>query len=65
MGVQIVTQIVKWMSQGCQNREIAHNARISINTVKGHVSNILVKLNVKTRTQAILKAGEMKFFEAQ
>lgn len=51
-------EILKWMAQGYQNKEIAQKAFISINTVKTHVRKILIKLNVKTRTQAILKAGK-------
>jgi LuxR family maltose regulon positive regulatory protein len=52
-------EILGWIAQGFQNKEIAEKAYIAITTVKSHVSNILVKLNVKTRTQAVLKAREM------
>lgn len=52
-------EILGWVAQGFQNKEIAQKAFIAIPTVKSHVSNILVKLDVKTRTQAILKAKEM------
>ena len=51
-------EILTWVAQGCQNKEIARKAFISITTVKSHVSNIMVKLNAKTRTQAVLKAKE-------
>lgn len=53
-------EILKWMAKGARNREIAHLAFISLNTVKTHVSRILTKLGVETRTQAILKAKEKK-----
>lgn len=56
-------EILKWMAKGYQNKEIAQKAYISINTVKSHVRKILIKLNVKTRTQAIVKAEKMKLFE--
>lgn len=51
-------EILHLVANGFQNKEIAQKAHISITTVKSHVSNILAKLNVKTRTQAILKAKE-------
>ena len=54
-----------WVAQGFQNKEIAQKAFIAITTVKSHVSNILEKLNVRTRTQAILKAKEMKILEME
>ncbi len=41
-------EILKLMAQGFQNKEIAHKAFISTNTVKSHVRNILSKLGGKT-----------------
>ncbi len=52
-------EILKWMAQGLQNKEIARKAFVSINTVKYHVRNVLAKLSVKTRYKAIIKAKEM------
>lgn len=52
-------EILECLSQGLKNQEIARETYISINTVKSHVRKILVKLNVKTRTQAILKARQL------
>ena len=40
------------------NFEIAKNLNISENTVKKHISNIFIKINVKDRTQAIIYAYE-------
>jgi LuxR family maltose regulon positive regulatory protein len=63
-GYEALTQremeILGWMAQGLQNLEIARKGFVSLNTVKSHVRKILVKLSVKTRTQAILKARKMK-----
>lgn len=56
-------EILGWMAQGFQNKEIAQKACIAITTVKSHVSNILVKLDVKTRTQAILKSREIELLK--
>ena len=57
------SEILEMVAQGFQNKEIAQKAFIAITTVKSHVTNIMTKLNVKTRTQAILKAKEMNLIE--
>ncbi len=44
------------MSEGKTNQEIADELFISIKTVKVHVSNILAKLDVQDRTQAVIYA---------
>ncbi|MEN3353847.1 MAG: hypothetical protein V7640_2005 [Betaproteobacteria bacterium] len=46
-------QILHWMHEGKSNREIGEILEISPFTVKNHVQNILKKLNVKNRTQAV------------
>ena len=52
------TEILRLMSGGYSNREIASALVISEGTVKNHVSNILGKLGVRDRTRAVLKAIE-------
>ena len=54
------TQIVKLMTEGYSNMEIAQILVISINTTKAHVANILQKLEVDDRLQAALKALKYK-----
>ena len=49
-------QILKLMTEGYSNMEIAQILVISINTTKAHVANILQKLEVDDRLQAALKA---------
>lgn len=49
-------QILKLMTEGYSNMEIAQMLVISINTTKAHVANILQKLEVDDRLQAALKA---------
>lgn len=49
-------QILKLMTEGYSNMEIARMLVISINTTKAHVANILQKLEVDDRLQAALKA---------
>jgi DNA-binding NarL/FixJ family response regulator len=53
---EVLSQLVK----GKANKEIAFELAISDTTVKTHVSNILHKLNVNDRTQAVIKAIELK-----
>ena len=50
------SQILKLMTEGYSNMEIAQILVISINTTKAHVANILQKLEVDDRLQAALKA---------
>ena len=53
-------QILKLMTEGYSNMEIAQMLVISINTTKAHVANILQKLEVEDRLQAALKALKNK-----
>ncbi len=47
--------VLKLISEGFNNEEIAEKMFISKNTVKSHIKNIYVKLDVKNRIQAIKK----------
>ena len=51
--------ILRLLSQGASNKEIADRLVITVGTVKNHVTNILAKLGVRDRTQAALKAKEL------
>lgn len=51
-------EILQAMASGLSNLEISENFFISENTVKVHISRIFKKLNVKSRTQAVIKAQE-------
>ena len=53
------TEILRLLSGGYSNKEIANSLRVAEGTVKNHVSNILSKLGVRDRTRAVLKALEM------
>ncbi len=50
------TQILKLITEGYSNIEIAKELFVSINTTKAHVASILQKLEVDDRLQAALKA---------
>ncbi len=51
--------ILRLLSQGATNKEIASRLIITVGTVKNHVTNILAKLGVRDRTQAAIKAKEL------
>lgn len=53
-------QILKLITEGYSNNEIAKELVVSINTTKAHVANILQKLEVDDRLQAALKALKNK-----
>ncbi len=53
-------EILGLLVKGKSNREIALESHISETTVKTHISNIIHKLGVKDRTQAVIKAIELK-----
>lgn len=54
------TQILKLITEGYSNTDIANELLVSINTTKAHVASILQKLEVDDRLQAALKAIKNK-----
>ncbi len=53
-------EVLAKMAEGCSNQEIASQLFLSESTIKTHVSNILFKLDVKRRTQAIQVARQLR-----
>ncbi|MFN4292021.1 MAG: response regulator [Permianibacter sp.] len=53
-------EILRLLSGGYSNKEIARALDLAEGTVKNHVSGILGKLGVRDRTRAVLKAVELK-----
>ncbi|QHE52638.1 response regulator transcription factor [Pontibacillus sp. HMF3514] len=49
-------EVLKLMTEGKSNQEIADELYIAMKTVKVHVSNVLGKLEVHDRTQAVIYA---------
>lgn len=53
--------VLKMLRQGLLNKQIAHELQIEETTVKAHVSEILRKLHVASRTQAVIEAQKIDF----
>lgn len=53
-------EVLQLLAKGYSNADIASNLFLSLSTVKTHVSNLYVKMGVKSRTQAIEKAKRLK-----
>ena len=49
-------QILKLITEGCSNIDVAKELCVTVNTIKAHVASILQKLEVEDRLQAALKA---------
>jgi DNA-binding NarL/FixJ family response regulator len=49
-------EVLRFLARGWRNREIAQHLCISERTVKNHVTNIITKLGVKSRTEAVSQA---------
>ncbi|MFN2162906.1 MAG: LuxR C-terminal-related transcriptional regulator, partial [Candidatus Promineifilaceae bacterium] len=56
-------EIISLIAQGYSNRQIADAIFITVGTVKGHVNHIFSKLDVQNRTQALLRARELKLLD--
>ncbi|HBF28652.1 MAG TPA: hypothetical protein DDW73_03325 [Rhizobium sp.] len=48
-------EVLELLQVGLSNKDIAARLGINLNTVKSHVKSIFEKLDVKTRTQAVLR----------
>jgi DNA-binding NarL/FixJ family response regulator len=56
-------QVLRFVAKGMNNREISKQLYISENTVKNHVRNILEKLQLHSRMEAVMYAVREKLFE--
>ncbi|HZX47538.1 MAG TPA: AAA family ATPase [Clostridia bacterium] len=52
-------EVLKMMSKGMSNKEIAGELKMKVNTVKTHIKNIYGKLQVNRRIQAVARAKEL------
>lgn len=51
-------EILSLVAEGKSNQEISRQLFVSLKTVRNHVSNILLKLQVADRAQAVIRARE-------
>ena len=51
-------EILSLVAQGKSNQEIAKELFVSVKTIRNHVSNIFLKLQVADRAQAVIRARE-------
>ncbi|HHW47732.1 MAG TPA: AAA family ATPase [Clostridiaceae bacterium] len=56
-------EVLNLIAKGMSNKEIADYLKITINTVKGHIKNIYLKLGVSRRLQAVTKAKALKILK--
>jgi DNA-binding NarL/FixJ family response regulator len=53
-------RVLMMLSEGLLNKQIAFELKVSEATVKAHVSAILQKLGVESRTQAVIAASKIE-----
>lgn len=58
------SDVLYWLVQGASNDEIGKQLYISVATVKTHLTNIFLKLQVTSRTQAIVAAIKMNLVQS-
>lgn len=54
-------RVLQMLGEGKLNKQIAYELNVGETTIKAHVSAILRKLKVYSRTQAVIKARDMEF----
>jgi len=52
-------RVLQMLRQGMLNKQIAYELQVGETTVKAHVSEILRKLNVYSRTQAVIEVAKL------
>jgi DNA-binding NarL/FixJ family response regulator len=56
-------EVLRMVGEGCSNKMVADHLKISEDTVKGHMRNILSKLNANDRTHAVMIAVKRGFID--
>ena len=51
--------VLSYLAKGLQNKEIAYEMNLSVATVKRHLVDIFLRLSVRTRTAAVVKAHKL------
>lgn len=52
-------EVLRLVAEGLSNQEIAQDLVVTVGTVKKHLNNIFSKLDVRSRTQAVIRAHEL------
>jgi DNA-binding NarL/FixJ family response regulator len=52
-------QVLKLLTRGYTNKAIAAQMKISERTVQGHIASLFDKLNVSSRTEAVVRAAQL------
>ncbi len=53
-------EILRLIAEGHSNQAIADRLVVAVSTVKKHINNLYGKLDVQSRTQALLRARELQ-----
>lgn len=56
-------EVLQLLTKGYSNADIAETLFLSLSTIKTHVSNLYLKMDVKSRTQAIEKSKRLKIIQ--
>jgi DNA-binding NarL/FixJ family response regulator len=56
--------VLRLVAAGYSNQEIAGALHLAAGTVKNHVSSVLLKLGVRDRTRAVLRALDLGLLDA-
>ncbi|MEO3998095.1 response regulator transcription factor [Mesorhizobium sp. CAU 1732] len=59
------TRVLGMLAEGLLNKQIAYELNVSEATIKAHVSAVLQKLDVDSRTQAVIKLGRISMDAVQ
>ncbi len=59
------TRVLGMLGKGLLNKQIAYELGVSEATIKAHVSAILLKLRVDSRTQAVIKVNALTNIETE
>ena len=58
-------EVLRLAALGLSNKEIAEKLSVTVRTVKAHISNLFAKMDVASRTEAILKAMREGWLELE
>lgn len=58
-------EVLHYIAQGMQNREIAEKLTVTLSTVKAHINHIYGKLGVSNRVQATTRARELRLLPGE